>query len=129
LSTELRLEICRFAIQIDLNVIKSTPHTYESMTPPFRGALALLHTCRTLRVESIDAVEPLARTSRSALEDERLGLPTSMMLCSPSRTAESTDEKLFQDTFRRRGSSVRKIKKVCDLLALARSVNDKTSVN
>jgi hypothetical protein len=128
-STELRLEICRFAVQQDLDVIKSVPHSYDLTDPPFRGALALLPTCRALRVESIDAIEPLARTSRSVLEHEWVGLLTSMMLCSHSRPAESTDEKLSQGTVRRVGSSVRKIKKVCELLAVARGIDDKTSVN
>jgi hypothetical protein len=60
LPTELRLQICGHAFQHDLDLIKYTPASYDSAKPPHRGVLALLRTCRTLRVECIDAIEPLA---------------------------------------------------------------------
>ena len=72
LSTELRLEICRFAFQHTLDLINPPPHTKHrySAAQTTRGALALLYTCRTLRAESIDAMEPLAKASKSALQSE-----------------------------------------------------------
>lgn len=123
-STELRLEICRFAFQHDLDVIKSTPHSYNSIIPPFRGALALLHTCRTLRGESLDAIGPLATASRPAIENELLGLPISAMLNSCFRLAATTEEILFNETFARMGAGLRHIEKACGLLALARRAKE-----
>lgn len=72
LSTELRLEICRFAIQQALDLVHPPPNTkYRySAAQTTRGALALLYTCRTLRAESSDAMEPLAKASKSALKSE-----------------------------------------------------------
>jgi hypothetical protein len=72
LSAELRLEICRFAIQHTLDLINPPPNTKHrySAAQTTRGALALLYTCRTLRAESIDAMEPLAKASKSALQYE-----------------------------------------------------------
>lgn len=72
LSTELRLEICRFAIQHALDLINPPPNTKHkySAAQTTRGALALLYTCRILRAESIDAMEPLAKASKSALQSE-----------------------------------------------------------
>jgi hypothetical protein len=60
LPTELRLQIFGHAFQHDLDLIKYSPASYDSAKPPHRGVLALLRTCRTLRVECIDAIEPLA---------------------------------------------------------------------
>jgi len=117
LSTELRLEICRLAFQHDVDVLRSTPYSYNSTNSPLRGALALLHTCRTLRLDSIDGIEPLARASKSAFVDEWLNLRPSMML---SACFDRAAELHFRDTFRRMGTGVEHIEKVCDLLALAR---------
>ncbi|GAB7330411.1 hypothetical protein MBLNU13_g02031t1 [Cladosporium sp. NU13] len=71
-STELRLEICRFTIQQALDLVHPPPNTkYRySAAQTTRGALALLYTCRTLRAESSDAMEPLAKASKSALKSE-----------------------------------------------------------
>jgi hypothetical protein len=124
LPTELRFEICRFAFQHDLDVIKSTPYSYNSTTPPFRGALALLHTCRTLRGESIDAIEPLARASRRAIAEELLDLPISAMLNSCFRRAATAEELFFDEIVVRIGTGLRHIEKACDLLALARRANE-----
>jgi hypothetical protein len=72
LSTELRLEICRFAIQHALDLISPPPNTNHkySAVQTTRGALALLYTCRALRTESIDAMEPLANAARSSVQSE-----------------------------------------------------------
>lgn len=79
LSTEVRLEICRFAIQQALDLVNPPPGTNHrySTTQTTRGALALLYTCRTLRAESIDAMEPLANASKASLKSEiQLGKST-----------------------------------------------------
>ena len=122
LSTELRLEICRFAIQHDLDVIKTTPEFYNSARPPLRGALALLHTCRALRVESIDAMEPLAQAWNFTLGMEWLDAPYGRR-----RRRRNTEQP--ETLFERLDSSMSQIEKVCELLALAHGVNEKTSVD
>lgn len=127
LSTELRLEICRFAIQHELNAIKSTPYSYNSTTPPFRGALALLHTCRTLRLESIDALEPLALASRSALRDEWGGIP--LMAVSQGRRRRRMKKEEPERPYEHLTTSGSHAKKACKVLALARGVDKKKSVS
>jgi hypothetical protein len=70
LPTELRLEICCLAFQHDLNVITAAPEQHNLAKPPYRGALALLHTSHTLRTECLDAVQPLALAVRDAMDAE-----------------------------------------------------------
>jgi hypothetical protein len=67
LPTELHLQIYRHAFQHDLDLIKYAPASYDSATPPHRGVLALLRTCQTLRIECVDAIEPLAGAYKDAL--------------------------------------------------------------
>lgn len=130
LSTELRLTICRLAIQHDLDVINSSPDSYDSASRPLRGALALLHTCRTLRVESIDAMVPLAQTSKSALQSEIDLTEIEITAVNMSSTGF-----VFGTQASRYGHlmcvllglalSMKKIDEVCSLLANARDADNK----
>lgn len=129
LSTELRLEICRFTIQHDLTAIKSTPHSYNSTTQLFRGALALLHTCRTLRTESIDAMDPLARAWKFDLDMEWVDADASLFverLLGTLGRRQITEQP--DASFERLNASIGHMDKVCEVLALARSVDEKSSV-
>jgi hypothetical protein len=132
LSTELRLEICRFAIQQDLNVISSTPHSYNSASRPLRGALALLHTCRALRAESIDAMEPLARAFLFALYDDEVNAimadSTSLMIDIPGTRAGTTEtHTAARHTWPPQPMTASRLKaeKVYDLLAFTRAIDEK----
>jgi hypothetical protein len=68
LPTELRLQIIGHAFQHDLDLIKFEPASYDSANPPHHGVLALLRTCRTLRAECVDAIEPLTGAYKDALD-------------------------------------------------------------
>lgn len=129
LSTELRLEICRFAFQHDLDVIHSTPTSYNSASRPLRGALALLHTCRALRTEGIDATGPLAQASKSALRSEvdltelELMAVGAISYISLFGEQKSRYADLVKVLIRLR-SSMRHIAKVCTVLANARKADE-----
>ena len=130
LSTELRLEICRFAIQHDLDLIKPPPNTEPrySAAQTTRGALALLYTCRTLRAESIDAMEPLAKASKSALQAE-IHLAESDL----DYSATTRDMRISWFVFRithgyelyRLQATMTEIDEVCSVLAFAREADEK----
>lgn len=134
LSTELRLEICRFAIQHDLDIVSSTPDSYNSVSRPLRGALALLHTCRTLRAEGIDAMLPLAQASKSALQS-RIDLTEVEMNSiaeydSGFMFARAGHESRFAGLIRatiRLESSLNKIDEVCSALAGARGADGQST--
>lgn len=70
-STELRLGIYQHVYQLDLDAIFSTPISYHPASMPMRGALALLHTCRTIRTESADAFVPFAPQGRFELMGDK----------------------------------------------------------
>jgi hypothetical protein len=67
LLTELRLQIYGHVFQHDLDLIRSAPASYDSAKARHRGVLALLRTCRTLRIECVDTIEPLAGAYKDAL--------------------------------------------------------------
>jgi hypothetical protein len=134
LSTELRLEICRYAIQHDLEIIKLIPQSYYRRRgpPPIRGALALLHTCRTLRVESIDAMEPLADALESSLEARKEDVESTLIASenspSPVGMRAVLDRCALQATCCRElsmlESSLFEIDEVCSLLEFARETEE-----
>lgn len=130
LSTELRLEICRFAIQHALDLVNppaNTKYRY-STTQTTRGALALLYTCRTLRAESIDAMEPLAQASKSALQSEirLIGSRYSADVEDGDDESEFLFWTIFEDEFNRLRASMTEINEVCSVLAFAREADEKT---
>ena len=132
LSTGLRLEICRFAIQHALDLINPPPNTKYRYSAPrtTRGALALLYTCRTLRAESIDAMEPLAKASKSALQSEmhlagsRYSVDVEDMSGDDSGFLAWT---IFEHELNQLQTSMNGIKEVCSVLAFAREADEKMS--
>lgn len=79
LSTELRLEICKYAFQHDVEAIHTAPESYDSSQPPYSSVLALLYTSRTLRAECIDAVDPLALACLNALNAQTIAAQGAMI--------------------------------------------------
>lgn len=132
LSTELRLEICRVAIQHDLGGIKSTPNSFNPTFRPLLGALALPHNCRTLRAESIDAMGSLAQASKTALQTE-IALAESEMNSIATYSGgfmfgNGGQESRFANLIRvliSWGSSLNKIRQVCSLLDSAHDADRK----
>lgn len=130
LSTELRLEICRVAIQHALDLVNPPPNTNSrcSAAQTTRGALALLYTCRTLRAESIDAMEPLAKASKCALQSE-INLARSRYLTTVE--AMSDFESKFaafltlECELHPMQSKMTEIDEVCSVLAFAREADEK----
>jgi hypothetical protein len=130
LSTELRLEICRFAIQHALDLVSPPPNTnykYSSLQTT-RGALALLYTCKTLRAESIDAMEPLVNASKHSLQSE-IDLAYSRRYAAVQSTSGSHAKfyayASFDSVLLRLGSSMTGINEVCSVLAFAREADKK----
>lgn len=132
LPTELRLKICRLAIQHALDLV-ITPDNTKSTCPAIqttRGALALLYTCVTLRAESIDAMEPLAKASKSALQSE-IDLARSMY----SATAENISDTVsnyaefltLTSELHPMQLKMTEIEEACSVLAFAREADEKMS--
>jgi hypothetical protein len=139
LPTELRLEIFRLAFQDYLDVISAPARDFYSLShlPALSaaelstGALALLDTCRTLRIEAVDAMEPLANASKSTLQSwidivesrkkalsrDRRDLHVSL----PALLELDWNLKYFK-------SNIVKIGQVCSVLALAREADGKIRV-
>jgi len=139
LPTELRLEIFRLAFKDYLDIISTPAKDFYSLSflPDLSaaelstGALALLDTCRTLRVEGVDAMEPLANASKSTLQSwidiiesrkkalsrDRRDLHVSL----PALLELDWNLKYFKTT-------MVKIGQVCSVLALAREADGKTRV-
>jgi hypothetical protein len=106
------------------------PHFYDSASRPLRGALALLHTCRTLRVESIDAMEPLAQASKSALrieldltESRKAAVDVFSIDTKVDAEVSRYIDLLFALVCSRTGT--KKIDEVCSVLAGARGADEK----
>lgn len=131
LPTELRLEIFRFAIQHALDLVNPPPNTdYRySATQTTRGALALLYTCRTLRAESIDAMEPLANASRSSLQSEIHHFESSTEAAIMTMTADHARFIAYITTLdyelNHLQSRMTEIDEVCSVLAFAREADAK----
>jgi hypothetical protein len=125
LPTELRLQIYGHAFQHDLDLIKYEPASYDSATPPHRGVLALLRTCQTLRVECVDAIEPLAgaykddllaelRLSGAHMESLSIALlPARANMMKPGLVALREAANCLRD-------SLMEIERVCSLMRRAR---------
>lgn len=128
LPTELRLEIFRFTSQDYLDVVTSPARGYFILSAAelTGGALALLGTCRTLRVECIDAMEPLANASkpilRSKVDIVNLGMEAaiSIMMSGGARKLA-----FLQYDLKGLKKSMATIDEVCDLLANARDSGEK----
>jgi hypothetical protein len=129
LSTELRIEICRFAIQHTLDLVSPpSNNSYKcSAILTTRGALALLY---TLRAESIDATKPLANAAKSSLEFE-----IDIARCRANAAMESSGDfysKVMTYTSldrvsMRLESSMAELDEVCFVLACAREADEKMS--
>lgn len=132
LPTELRLEICRLAFQHTLDLV-SPPDKTKSRSPAIqttRGALALLYTCRTLRAESIHAMEPLAKASKLALQSE-IHLARSMY-STIAENMSDTVSNFFAPLTLEFGShpmqsKMTEIEEACSVLAFAREADEKMS--
>lgn len=130
LSMESQLEICRFAFHHDLDAIRSTPTSYNSAPRPLRGALALLHTCRALRTEGIDAMEPLAQASKSAIQSEVDPIELELIAVDANSYLSLFGEQESRYTglvkvLVRLGSNMRRVAEVCSVLANARDADKK----
>lgn len=124
LPAELRLEIYRLAFQQDLDAINTTPQFYKIASKPFRGALACLHTSRTLRTESIDAIGTFAQESRAALQEQaRLANPYTDAVVESwfARGVKAKASVMAAwSNSRRLHIGTLKIEEVCNVLRLAR---------
>lgn len=130
LSPELRLEICRLAFQLDTGLIGSKPDSYTSSTLPYRGTLALLRTCRTLRTECLDAVERLAVATKDSLRGELDLFVTSVDVARVAWHGDFprwpfSDLTTFPETEERMRLGVEKIEEVCRVLASAKAADMK----
>jgi hypothetical protein len=129
LSTELRLKICRFAIQHALDLVSPPPNDeYKySAIQTTRGALALLYTCRALRAESIDAMEPLANAAKASLQSE---IHTHAKVNADMAFLGGLDAKIaacmgLDSVSLRLRSSMDEIDGVCSVLTFAREADEK----
>lgn len=96
LPSELRIMIYGVALQ-DVLVYKAAERKYEGdptialalhhRSLPFMGALALLHTCRELRNEGLDAFKPLAR----AILEERSKISATTTAIARAKMPSCTD--------------------------------------
>lgn len=130
LSTELRLEIFRFAIQQALDLVNPPPGTnYKySKTQTTRGALALLYTCRALRTESIDAMDHLAKASRTSLRSE-IHLVRSTYWAAIKDTSEDGEQFAaclsLHHTLDQLDARMTEVDEVLSVLAFAREADEK----
>ena len=133
LPIELRLEIFRLAFQEYLDTVTSPARPYYRCSPTerARAALALLEICRTLRVECIDAVEPLVSASKSTLQSEINILAAELRVVMDAKLKGrgggwsvyySVYYKHFSDCKRLRHGMV-EIDELCGLLAAARTAD------
>lgn len=132
LPTELRLEICKHAFQHDMEILDAAPIRYKSVKHPYRGALALLCTSRTLRTECLDAVEPIAIACRDAFRAEADLLRVDAKALNalfPSRSSARDFHAAFVLRSRLAGRriGVEKIEGVCGLLVASRKADEKLS--
>ena len=132
LPTELRLEICRLAIQHALDLVSPSDKT-RSKCPAIqttRGALALLYTCRILRAESIRAMEPLAKASKLALQSE-IDLARSMYSATAENMSDTVSNfvEFLTLTFELHPMQLKmtEIEEACSVLAFAREADEKMS--
>jgi len=126
LPPELRLEIFRLTFQHYLDIITSPArdtHRFSSADST-RGALALLDTCRAIRAESVDAMEPLANASISTLQSEihRANSEMKAAIMSSMNDREKMISYLdFSVDFKRLHISIVEMDMVCRVLAHART--------
>ena len=119
------------AITTDMPSNPKTPHSPEQDCPLFKLSTelrALLYTCRNLRTESIDAMEPLANAAKSSLQSE-IHLVASRT--SAAIREISDDSAIFvayltlDHKLNRMQSSMAETDEVCSVLAFAREADKK----
>jgi hypothetical protein len=128
LPTELRLEIFRLASKDYLDVVTSPARGYFILSAAklTGGALALLGTCRMLRVEAVDTMEPLANDSKPILRT-KVDVVNSEMEAAISIMMSGGARKLAFLHYDLKGlrKSIATIDEVCDLLANAHDAGKK----
>lgn len=128
IPAELRLKIYLFSIQHDPDIMKSTPYLSDSTSPPFRGALALLHACRTFRAEGLEAMATLTCAFASIQYHETqalVGDVRAMVEAVRNSTREFVSLLEMREAIRRQYNSVEKVEKLCLLLTNARGTGQK----